>query len=87
MKLKYTMENVELDGEQIAIPVGESAAQLHSMLRLNETASDILALLKEETTEENIVREMLLLYETDEETMKAAVRTFLDKLNDAGLLA
>ena len=87
MKLKCSLEYVELDDKTIAIPVGKDADELHSMLNINETASDILTLLKEDTTEEAVVREMLKLYDTDEETMAKAVHTFIGKLNEAGLLA
>ena len=87
MKLKCALENIELDDEMIAIPVGNGAENLHAMLRINETASDILALLKEETTEEEVVREMLKIYNTDEATMTKSVHAFLEKLSAAGVLA
>ena len=87
MKLKYEFENVELDGEIMAVPVGDGAENLCKMLRLNETASDILKLLKEETTEAEVVREMLKVYKSDEATMTKAVHDFVGKLADAGVLA
>lgn len=87
MKLKCSLENIELDDELIAIPVGNGAENLHAMLRINETASDILALLQEETTEEEVIREMLKIYNTDEATMKKSVHAFIEKLSAAGVLA
>lgn len=87
MKLKYTFENVELDDETMAIPVGEGADSLHAVLRLNDTASDILKLLKNETTEEQVVAEMLKMYEADRDTMAKHVHAFVEKLQAAGVLA
>lgn len=87
MKLKCDLENIALDDEMIAIPVGDGADNLRAMFRINETASDILALLKEETTEEEVIREMLKIYNADEATMKKSVHDFIEKLSNAGILA
>lgn len=87
MKLKCALENIELDDELIAVPVGDGADKLRAMLRINETASDILVLLKQETTEEDVVREMLKIYNTDEVTMTKSVHAFIEKLSAAGVLA
>ena len=58
----------------------------NARLRLNETGADILNLLKEETTEETVVAEMLKIYATDRERMTKSVHAFLEKLQDAGVL-
>ena len=50
MKSKYTFEKLELDGQIVAVPVGDNASDLHAVLNLNEEAMRILELLKEETT-------------------------------------
>lgn len=86
MKLKCSLESIELDDRMVAIPVGENADKLHAMLNINETASDILNLLKEDTTEETVVREMLKIYDADEATMTKSVHAFIEKLNEAGIL-
>ena len=52
MKSKYTFEKMELDGQIVAVPVGENASDLHAVLNLNEEAVSILECLKEETTEQ-----------------------------------
>lgn len=87
MKLKYAFETVELDGETMAIPVGAGADQLHAVFRLNETASDIMKLLKDETTEEQVVEEMLKLYQVDRDKMATQVHAFMERLQAAGVLA
>ena len=87
MKLKYEFETVELDGEYMAVPVGDNASELHAMLRLNETASAILELLKAETTEEAVIDGVCARYEGEREEIAAAVREYVRQLRDAGLLA
>ena len=60
MKAKYTFEIMEIDDQMMAVPVGEVADELHGILKLNQSAAAILELLKEETSEEEIVRLFLL---------------------------
>ena len=38
MKIKYTFEKMELDGEIVAVPVGERAADFRAVLYVNEEA-------------------------------------------------
>ena len=86
MKSKYTFEKMELDDSIVAVPVGESAADLHAVLNVNEEAMRILELLKEETTEEAIVAQLLKEYEGDKEEIASLVSAYIDQLRQEGLL-
>ena len=86
MKLKYTFEKMELDGEVIAVPVGESAAELHAVLNVNEEAMRILELLQGETTEERIVDQLMKEYEGKKEEIASLVHIFIDQLRREELL-
>lgn len=86
MKNKYTFEKMELDGEIVAVPVGENAAELHAVLNVNEEAMRILELLQEETTEEAIVAQLLKEYTGEKEEISALVSTYIDQLRQEGLL-
>lgn len=87
MKSKYNFEQMELDGEIVAVPVGDNASELHAVLNLNEEAMRILELLKEETTEEKIVAQLQTEYEgSTKEEIKPLVRAFVDQLRQEGLL-
>ena len=46
----------------------------------------IWKMLQEETTFENIVKGILDEYDADEETVKADVQEFLDRIKEAGIL-
>ncbi len=86
MKSKYTFEKMELDGEIVAVPVGEGAAELHAVLNVNEEAMRILELLQEETTEENIVAQLLKEYEGKKEEIAPLVSAYIRQLSQEGLL-
>ena len=47
---------MEMDGEYMAVPVGENAEQFNGMLRMNDVSAEILDLLKEDTTPETVHR-------------------------------
>ena len=86
MKSKYTFEKMELDGEIVAVPVGEGAAELHAVLNVNEEAMRILDLLQNETTEEAIVSKLLSEYEGTKEEIQPLVNAYIDQLRKEGLL-
>ncbi|MCR4621540.1 MAG: PqqD family protein [Clostridiales bacterium] len=86
MKCKYIFEKMELDGEIVAVPVGESAAELHAVLNVNEEAMRILELLREETTEDGIVAQLLKEYAGEKEEIAGLVSAYIDQLRQEGLL-
>ena len=86
MKCKYLFEKMELDGEIVGVPMGESASELHAVLNLNEEAMRILELLREETTEEAIVAQLLKEYDSSEEEITPLVHTFIHQLRQEGFL-
>lgn len=86
MKSKYIFEKMELDGEIVAIPVGDNATELHAVLNVNEEAMRILELLREETTEENIVSQLVKEYEGEKEEIATLVSTYIEQLRLEGLL-
>ena len=86
MKSKYTFEKMELDGEFVAVPVGESAENLHAVLNVNEEAMRILELLREETTQEDIVEQLLKEYEGDKEEITSLVGAYIDQLRKEDFL-
>lgn len=86
MKLKYEFEKMELDDEIIAVPIGNDAINLHAVLKINETASDILDLLKKETSEEHVVDALLKLYSVDRSDLSYYVHLFIKELDKLGLI-
>ena len=86
MKCKYLFEKMKLDGEIVGVPVGESASEIHAVLNLNEEAMRILELLREETTEQAIVEQLVTEYDSSEEEIEPLVHAFIGQLRQEGFL-
>ena len=86
MKLKYKMAVQHIMDFWAAVPVGKDASRYNGVMSLNETAKDMIELLNEETTEEEIVQKMLAEYDVTEEELRKHVRDLLDKLRAENLL-
>lgn len=88
MKLAVEMAVMEMDGEITAVAVGKDSANFHGMLRLNETAADIIRLLAEDTTSEKMQTALCKKYaDSTPEEVAGLLADFLDQLRKEGLLA
>ncbi len=86
MKLKYEMEMMEIDGSPMAVPV-DDGDEFRGVLHMNETTADILEILKNDVTEDEIVAAMKELYDADEAQICHNVEKVLGILCQYGLLA
>ena len=87
MKAKYSFEIMDLDDGLVAVPVGDEAEQFHGVLKVNETAVDILKLLEEETTEDEIIEKLLEEYNGSREEIASCVHEYIEKLISEGVVA
>ena len=86
MRLDENLIVTHVGSDTVAVPVGAAAERLHGIVRLNETAVDILDCLKTETTEAEIVEKMLDRYEAGRDEIAAGVAETLRKLREIGAL-
>ncbi len=86
MKAKFSFEIMDLDDGLVAVPVGGDAQQFNGVLKVNETGAAILKLLEKETSEEEIVMELLKEYTGDPEKIRAFVGEYLEKLKTEGVI-
>ena len=86
MKAKYSFDIMELDDDQVAVPVGMGAEQFHGVLKVNETAVAILKLLEEETTEDQIVEALLKEYTGDKTDISSYVHEYIERLKAEGIV-
>ena len=78
---------MEMDGEYMAVPVGENAGTFNGMLRMNEVSAEILDLLKEDTTPDAVHRILRERYpDSDDREIGEALAAFLNQLIREGLL-
>ena len=87
MKLRYELSVMEMDGEYMAVPVGDNAEQFNGMLRMNDVSAEILDLLKENTTPEAVHRILRERYpDSDDCEIGEQLAAFLNQLIREGLL-
>jgi hypothetical protein len=83
MKLKNEFMT-HMDGEnQMMVDV---SAKFGGLVRSNKTAAAIIDLLKKDTTEENIISEMLRKYDVSELVLKQDVRRIIETLRNVGAI-
>ena len=87
MKLRYEFSVMEMDGEYMAVPVGENSEEFNGMLRMNNISAEILDLLRENTTPEAVHRILRERYpDSDDREIGEALSAFLNQLIREGLL-
>lgn len=85
MKIKdgYALRSVAV--ETVVVPCN-SSLNFDSMITLNDTARFIWEKLQAETSEAEILKDMLLEYDVDEETAEKCISAFVSKLKELDFL-
>ena len=86
MKIKDGFILRKVANRYIAVAVGEESVNFNAMVSVNETGAFLWDKLKTETTEEELLSALIAEYDVDEETAKADISGFLEKLRDGKLL-
>ena len=87
MKLKYSLDVNEVAGQFVAVVVGDDVGKFNGFVKMNDVGADIFALLKDETTVDDVVAKLKEKYSdaTDDE-IRSTVEEFTAKLNESGVL-
>ena len=86
MKIRKELIKRELCGEAFLVPLGKTVYDSNGLYALTELGSFIWDLLPQAETEEDILCRILEEYEVDEQTAKADLKEFLDKLRRMEIL-
>ncbi|MCI6265354.1 MAG: PqqD family protein [Erysipelotrichaceae bacterium] len=86
MKLKEGLVLRPLGGKYVAVATGKLTSTFHGMIRLNETGASMMNLLKEDTTKEEVINNLMKEYQADQTEIEKDVDTLLTNLKDNGLL-
>ena len=86
MKIKNDFIVKEISGSTVVIPVGNRVADFNGMLKLNETGVFLFNLLKNDTTIEALVQNLVDEYEVTKEKANEDVITFVNKLKEADII-
>lgn len=88
MKLNYDFVVTDMGDELVAVPVGENADQFHGMIRMNDSAAEVLELLKEELRIEELHRKLMERYpDSSMDEIGKFLETFINNLIREGVLS
>lgn len=80
MVIKKELMKRSVAGETFLVPLGKAVYDNNGLFFLTEVGSFLWDLLPEAESEEALLAAVLAEYDVDEETAKADIRRFLDKL-------
>lgn len=86
MKVSKEMILREIAGENILIPVGETALKVHGMGRLSESGLLLWNKMQTDCTREELINVLLAEYQVDRGTAEKDVDEFVEQVGKAGLL-
>lgn len=86
MKLKNGFVLREVSGSVVVVPTGDDL-DLNMMITLNGTGRFLWEQLEKGAQKEDLLRAMLSEYDVEEETAKAHIDAFCEKLEKYGFLA
>lgn len=86
MKINSDYISYDIGGELTLVATGESAAEHHGIVRCNETAAAIVNCLQQDTTESEIVEQLLKQYNATREEIASSVSETVEKLRTIGAL-
>lgn len=76
----------EIAGENILVPVGQTALRVHGIISLSESGLLLWKKLQQECTEAELIESILKEYDIDKDTASKDVSAFLDKLDKLDIL-
>ncbi len=87
MKIKSGFMLRKVGGQNVVVAVGAASREFNGIIKLNETGAFLWELLKEERSAEELTAALLAEYDITREIAAADVKTFIEKLEGAELLA
>ncbi len=86
MKLKYQFDTVNMGEEIISVPVGKGSEQVHGIVKLNTSGYEVMGLLKDEMTSDDIIDILASKYENNKDELSKYVNSVIGTLGNAGLI-
>lgn len=86
MKIKEGFITKKVAGDVIVIPAEQALVDFKAIITLNETGAYLWELLREDTSKEKLLENMLKEYDVDEKILSADIDEFLSVLEEKGLL-
>ena len=77
----------EIAGETFLIPVGEASVRFNGMITLNGMSAFLWKALESEKSEDELVKEILDVYEVEEEQAREDLVEFLGRMKNMNMIA
>ena len=87
MNIRKKLLRREIAGEIFLVPLGKTVYDTNGLFVLSELGAFIWDLLPESESEEDILARILKEYDVDEDTAKADLTAFLQKLRSMEIIA
>ena len=86
MKLRFELDIARVEDEIVAVPL-DTTERFNGVIMINETMKDILDLLAEDKTEEELTAAMMQKYKgVSQEELQKSIHTICIDLKNEGLL-
>ena len=86
MKVREGFILREVGDQPVVVAVGPASQFFNGMVKLNATGQFLFEELKEDKTEDDLVKAMTDKYDVDEETAREDVKAFIDTLVKPGII-
>jgi len=86
MIIKKELLKRDIGGEYFLVPLGKTTYDSNGLFALTEVGAFIWDILPQVESAEDILRAVLTEYDVDEDTAKADIDAFLNKLKDMEIL-
>lgn len=86
MKIKKELIRRDIAGDIVLVPVGKTIYESNGLFVLNEVGAFLWDRLEQADTEEELLAALLEEYEVTEDTVRADVHAFLEKLREMNII-
>jgi hypothetical protein len=86
MKLKYDFLLRDVGDRAVAVAVGEGSESFQGIISMNRSSKAIFEMLREETSEEEIIQKLMKQYNGTEAFFREEIRKMVMKLRNGGVL-
>lgn len=86
MKLKEGFIFRKIAGDNVIVPIGQQISQFNGLIKINDTGAFLWNLLKDGSTERELVEKLQEEYEIDKELAQKDVATFVEILKERDMI-
>lgn len=86
MKVREQFVLREISGEYVILPMGKTSPDMNRLITLNEIQAYLWQMLQEETGFDDLLRQIVEVYDVSEAAAGEDIQEFLEILTEGGML-